>query len=34
VRWLNELIATERAEQDGAPGDEAGHHTGTEHTET
>lgn len=27
VRWLNELIANERAEQREAPGDEAGYHT-------
>jgi DNA-binding PadR family transcriptional regulator len=29
VRWLNELIANERAEQSGAPGDEAGNQTST-----
>jgi len=34
VRWLNELIATERAEQDGATGDDADHRPGTDNPGT
>jgi DNA-binding PadR family transcriptional regulator len=33
VRWLNELIENERAEQRSAPGDEAGHHTDPQATQ-
>lgn len=34
VRWLNELIATERAEQDGTTGDDADHRPGINHPGT
>jgi len=34
VRWLNELIATERAQQDSATADAADHHPDTDHPGT